>query len=228
MFPAGCTVTLVVLGELALLPLHAVAPPAAVVRYAPNARLAPARDVARHADASPRTVLAVDAPSPIAPYLPGARKEAEGGIQLSDGLLTLREVLLLSRGAHRLAVLSACVTDVPDLDMLDQVVSLPGALLQAGVAGVVASQWAVNDLPTAALMVRFHQLLAAGEPPAHALAAAQAWLRDVTIAELRPVIGDELAAKAAALATGHTDEGTEGLRPFAHPVDWAALTYTGA
>lgn len=63
----------------------------------------------------------------------------------------------------------------------DEVVSLPSGLVQAGVAGVVASLWAVNDLSTVMLMERFYRLWQQeGLTPAAALRQAQCWLRDTT------------------------------------------------
>ena len=57
-------------------------------------------------------------------------------------------------------------------------------LLQAGVSGVVASQWIVPDMPTAMLMTEFAHRWAGGHvAPADALRAAQRWLRDTTNAE---------------------------------------------
>lgn len=57
----------------------------------------------------------------------------------------------------RLAVLSACETALPGVELPDEVVALPTGLLQAGVAGVVASQWSVPDLSTAMLMAEFYR-----------------------------------------------------------------------
>jgi CHAT domain-containing protein len=61
------------------------------------------------------------------------------------------------------------------------VVSLPTGLLQAGAAGVVATGWPVPDGATAALVTEFYRRWRwDDQPPAEALAGAQAWLRDTT------------------------------------------------
>ena len=62
----------------------------------------------------------------------------------------------------RLAVLSACETAQPGTELPDEVVALPTGLLQAGVAGIVASQWSVPDRATAMLMAEFYLVLAVG------------------------------------------------------------------
>ncbi|MCU7729931.1 CHAT domain-containing protein [Actinoplanes sp. KI2] len=109
----------------------------------------------------------------------------DSGLLLAGGRVTLRRLMELPLRV-RLAVLSACETAMPGTDLPDEVVALPTGLLQAGVAGVVASQWAVPDRATAMLMAEFYgrwwwDRLA----PAAALRAAQRWLRDTTNAEKR-------------------------------------------
>ena len=92
--------------------------------------------------------------------------------------ITLRDLMGM-RLRVRLAVLSACETSLPGTELPDEVVALPTGLLQAGVAGVIASQWAVPDLGTAILMAEFYRRLRDASPAA-ALQAAQQWVRDTT------------------------------------------------
>jgi hypothetical protein len=92
--------------------------------------------------------------------------------------VTLRDLFGMTLQV-RLAVLSACETSLPGTELPDEVVSLPTGLLQAGVAGVIASQWSVPDLATAILMTEFYRRW--GDlPPAVALRDAQQWVRDTT------------------------------------------------
>jgi CHAT domain-containing protein len=108
------------------------------------------------------------------------------------------------------------------------VVSLPAGLLQAGYAGVLATQWPVRGEVAALLTARFYRAWRAeGRQPTEALALAQRWLRDTTNAQ-----------KLVDLARLHT-EGVPAsvrrsllLRPpdaysFAHPVHWAAFSFHG-
>jgi CHAT domain-containing protein len=150
----------------------------------------------------------------------------DSALVLTDGPLTLREILARSPSDRRLAVLSACDTNAPDLDLLDEVVSLPGGLLRAGVAGVVASLWQVRDDAALYLMAQLHQRLGAGDEPAAALAAAQRWLRTVTNGELHRLHPDLLAEPAGFAPDDLAAWRAE--RRFAHPYYWAGFTFTGA
>jgi tetratricopeptide (TPR) repeat protein len=79
----------------------------------------------------------------------------------------------------RLAILSACETGVPGLELPDEVVGLPTALVQAGAGGVIASLWPVADDSTAILMGAFHRHWRRDQAtPAEALRRAQIELRD--------------------------------------------------
>jgi hypothetical protein len=103
----------------------------------------------------------------------------ESGLLLAGNQwVTLRDLLGLKLDV-RLAVLSACETSLPGTDLPDEVVALPTGLLQAGVAGVIASQWAVPDLATTILMTEFYRHRAKATPAA-ALRHAQCWMRDTT------------------------------------------------
>ena len=113
----------------------------------------------------------------------------ETGLVMKDGeVLTVGSLLDArgSLGAPRLVVLSACETGLYDANKNpDEFVGLPTAFLELGAAGVIGSLWQVDDLPTALLMARFYDFhIDQGLPPAAALKAAMAWLRDATNREL--------------------------------------------
>ena len=88
--------------------------------------------------------------------------------------LTLRDLLdgNLDLSSQRLAVLSACQTGITEFERVpDEVIGLPAGFLQAGVPGVVATLWPVNDQSTAVLVAEFYRLLLAErQDPATALA----------------------------------------------------------
>lgn len=104
--------------------------------------------------------------------------------------VTMAEMLNHSADVRglRLLLLSACQTAQLDLQGAhNEVHSIAAAMLQAGAQAVIAAQWAVDDKATYLLMVRFLQEWLPhreDEPPAAALARAQAWLRHVTNQEL--------------------------------------------
>jgi len=170
----------------------------------------------------------------------GFRQPLEGGLLMAnDEMLTLRDILSTRLEGARLAVLSACETGIPGGELPDEVIALPTGLAQAGIAGVVASLWAVSDLSTMMLMARFYELWKAGglQPP-EALRQAQRWVRDTTndrkaayfkdfLPEFQPDderlplhVADTLY-KASILARPDEND-------FAHPFYWAAFSYTGA
>ena len=168
----------------------------------------------------------------------GWSEPLQGGVLLAGGAaLTLGDILDLRLQGARLAVLSACETGIPGTKTPDEVVSIPTGLMQAGVAGVVASLWAVNELSTAMLMERFYRLWREeGLAPVAALREAQRWLRDTTNREK----AEYFKRDALALAGFRVPEMVAvelftylmvrdpDARQFEHPFWWAAFCYTGA
>jgi len=140
------------------------------------------------------------------------------GLLMSDGLLTLRDILALNlseQGGIRLAILSACETGLSGVENADEAINLPTGLLQAGVAGVVGSLWAVSDLSTRLLLVKFYELWREEKlPPDQALRQAQIWLRDSTDGEKEDFFPDFIALDRSD-------------RSFTHPYHWGAFSYTG-
>ncbi|MER7642559.1 CHAT domain-containing protein [Streptomyces sp. NPDC126522] len=107
--------------------------------------------------------------------------DVDSGNPLSSGLhlggdarLEVRD-LLAARGVRAaFAVLSACGTAVTGDALPDEVVGLPTALIQAGLHGVIATQWMCFDNFTAPLMTEFYRWWLVGTHPSVALARAQA------------------------------------------------------
>ncbi|GAA1607576.1 CHAT domain-containing protein [Catellatospora bangladeshensis] len=139
-------------------------------------------------------------------------------LYFADRTITLAELQQeLRPGQRRLAVLSACRTNVTGTAMPNEAVGLPSVLIQIGFAGVLATAWAVDDLATTYLMTAFYQRWChGGEEPAVALNRAQQWLRAATRADL------------TALLPGVEPAGGAGEHPYADPRYWAAFAYHGA
>ncbi|MGG6269100.1 CHAT domain-containing protein [Leptolyngbya sp. AN03gr2] len=139
------------------------------------------------------------------------------GLSMSDGLLTLRDILALNlsdRGGIRLAILSACGTGLTGIENADEAIGLPTGLLQAGVAGVIGSLWSVFGLSTMILLTRFYDLWRTdGLEPAIALNQAQRWMHSTTDGE---------KARYCGLITLNPSD-----RAYAHPFHWAAFSYLG-
>ncbi|MCC0179852.1 CHAT domain-containing protein [Waterburya agarophytonicola K14] len=74
--------------------------------------------------------------------------------------LTLGEIFSLDLRNCRLVTLSACETGLTDIKNLsDEYIGLPSGFLYAGSPSVVSSLWAVSDLSTTFLMIKFYQNL---------------------------------------------------------------------
>jgi len=111
----------------------------------------------------------------------GTKDPLDASLTIARGTkLTLRQILQVRLRYIRLAVLSACETGIPGIDLPDEIVSLPTGFVQAGVAGVIGSLWIVDDRSTTMLMRKFYELWRDKKKPfdpAEALREAQLWLR---------------------------------------------------
>ena len=102
----------------------------------------------------------------------------------------------------QLAVLSGCDTGRGWATLGGDVVGLTRSLLRSGVRQAVVSLWPVDDRVAPVVMDAFARNLAAGTPPAEALALAQRGLRDLSADGL----------EAAYLALGGTADAGDGAR----------------
>ena len=170
----------------------------------------------------------------------------ESGLLLAgDEWLTVRDLFSLRLTGVRLTILSACETGVSGIDLPDELIGLPTALVQAGVGGVLASLWSVNEISTVLLLVRFYEFWKGQSMAAdQALQQAQIWLRDTLNEEKAdyfkmslPEFGDGTSARGSGYML--PVEVAEvlfqdmmlrplGERDFSHPYHWAAFGLTGA
>lgn len=96
-----------------------------------------------------------------------------------DGFLSLHEIYRLPLQDCRLAILSACQTNVGPQAPLEAGVTLASAFLTAGARRVVASHWSVDDASTAELMAVFLEELRkeGGDSPSYSRALHRARLK---------------------------------------------------
>ncbi|MCT7955277.1 tetratricopeptide repeat protein [Laspinema palackyanum] len=144
--------------------------------------------------------------------------------------LTIEDILRLDLSNCRLVTLSACETGITDFNSTsDEYIGLPSGFILAGAPNVVCSLWAVNDLSTALLMIRFYQNVKNGETVPLALKQAQIWLRDVTVEGLQ-VWSSQLMLRSTYRGQFRRRfskmEGT--AKPFASPYYWAGFCAIGA
>lgn len=154
--------------------------------------------------------------------------------------LTLRLILSdpdfrqLSR--VRLVVLSACQSALIEfLELPEEAVGFPAALLQTGVSGVVGTLWPVVDASTALLIAKFYALMMSqSQEPAEALCAAQRWLRGLTKSEVElfrtafaslPSRDATYTGKGAPVRNAFTPE--DVTHPYADPYYWAGFVFVG-
>lgn len=163
----------------------------------------------------------------------------DGGlIMANDEVLSLRDFFDLQLRGVRLAILSACETSLLGTELPDEVISLSTGLLQAGVAGIIASQWFVSDLSAALLLVRFYDYWRKDKiQPSQALYQAQLWVRDTTNDEKLTYFEKCRADAASSSVLADTfnwlynslfDYYDPAECSFTHPCYWAAFSYFGA
>lgn len=105
-------------------------------------------------------------------------KPMYSALVLADSSLLAVKHFARRRLEHlRLAVLSACDSAFPSMDLINEAVGFPAMLMSAGVGAVIGTLWPVADRSTALLMERFYDNWRAGLPPAEALRSAQQWMR---------------------------------------------------
>ncbi|MBI5965469.1 MAG: CHAT domain-containing protein [Chloroflexi bacterium] len=165
----------------------------------------------------------------------GWQEAEQARLKLADGDLTLTDIFELDLDQTRLAVLSACETGVPGLELIEEMIGLPAGMMQAGVPGVIGSLWAVNDMSTAMLMAQFYSLWREEkQSPQEALRQAQIWLRDSTTEQKKKLFkhfveqqGGRMSMDTAQAFYQHIGWDDTDARVFASPYYWAAFTYTG-
>jgi CHAT domain-containing protein len=147
--------------------------------------------------------------------------------------LTLEEIFDLQLSKCSLVVLSACETGLTDIqNTTDEYIGLPSGFLYAGATSVLSTLWAVNDVSTAILAIKFYELFRAENPPAVAVALreSQLWLRSLTVKGLL-----EWVETSQLLSREHKqtiqDRYRRGYKqdyqPYESPVHWAAFCAVG-
>lgn len=166
-----------------------------------------------------------------------------------NGFLTASEIMEMFGQPQgnclqaELVVLSACVTGLGKITG-DGVIGLSRCLMTAGVPRVIVSLWAVSDLSTAFLMIKFHELLKHFVPikpgdAAKTLNQAQKWLAGLNSEEakqelekLKPHIYQALADRKPRVAEVRINSYLKEIcvrapYPFANPIYWAGFTTIG-
>uniref|UniRef100_UPI0035C9E925 CHAT domain-containing tetratricopeptide repeat protein n=1 Tax=uncultured Nostoc sp. TaxID=340711 RepID=UPI0035C9E925 len=148
--------------------------------------------------------------------------------------LTLSDIFALHLKRCHLVTLSACETGLTDWRTLtDEYIGLASGFLVAGSPSIVSSLWAVSDISTCFLMIKFYQNMQTESTIAKALNNAQRWLRDVTKEELQQwALGLNLRAslRLTIESLWYTDffkDNEVSYKPFHSPEYWAAFCAIG-
>ena len=147
--------------------------------------------------------------------------------------LTLTEIFDLQLSKCRLVALSACETGLTDArNTTDEYIGLPSSFFYAGATSVLSTLWAVNDVSTAILMIKFYELLGSETRPrvSVALRESQLWLRDLSVGDLL-----KWTAASKLLSSEHQQKiqsrysrgYKQDYQPYHAPMYWAAFCAVG-
>ena len=199
-------------------------------------------------DANSATPPAVTAALPTHPLFHftghgtyNVRQPQNSALTLADQEpLTAHTIRSLNLQNCALVCLSACETALTGNQTLEEeYVGLASAFLKAGVTSVVSTLWTVEEISNAWIIIRFYELLLAGQPPDQALQQAQQWLQSVTYAELVIWLQQvKLLLASAPLIAQQIDDGIQKIQqdpgkiesqnpPYRDRYYWAAFTLTG-
>jgi CHAT domain-containing protein len=111
------------------------------------------------------------------------QRPMRSGIELADGRLTAADILGLSLDVD-LVTLGACDTGLGTATAGADIIGLAWSLFSAGAPTALVSLWRVEELSATMLLKHFYAELQTGLSKAHALQAAQLWLRGLSAAQV--------------------------------------------
>ncbi|MBD1884535.1 CHAT domain-containing protein [Microcoleus vaginatus] len=153
----------------------------------------------------------------------------EGKTADINNCLTLADILLLQFKHCRLVVLSACETALIDTKNRSDYIGLPTGFLHAGAMGTLASLWAVNDLSTALIMVKFYELLQPGVSIGKALHDTQRWFKSAKTPDLVTWVkeSDSFDADRKKLIIKELKGYNDDEQPYGDVYHWGAFCAIG-
>ena len=153
----------------------------------------------------------------------------EGKTADINNCLTLADILLLQFKHCRLVVLSACETALIDTNNRSDYIGLPTGFIHAGAMGTLASLWAVNDLSTALIMVKFYELLQPGVSIGKALHHTQRWFKSAKTPDLLTWVkeSDSFDADRKKLILKELKGYNDDEQPYGNVYHWGAFCAIG-
>ncbi len=150
---------------------------------------------------------------------------------VGKGFVFAQDIASLDLWANELTVLSACDTARGDIKIGEGVFGLRRAFAVAGTKTLVMSLWKVPDKATALLMKHFFDNLQSGMGRADALQNAQAYIRKITVNQLRQsALGIEVLKELLGvreLSASSKIDCQEKDTPLEHPFYWGAWICQG-
>jgi CHAT domain-containing protein len=151
----------------------------------------------------------------------------------NDEVLSVSDVLGLRLPAVRLAFLSACESGIPGREMPDESISLAAGALSAGIQRVASTSWAVTQISTLLIAIRFYELWQTKHTaPAEALRQAQIWLRETTnrekvhdLCNCKPT--RQIPHEVLDTISTSLESRRDGKKAFSHPYYWAGFSFSG-
>ncbi|MEZ2303669.1 MAG: CHAT domain-containing protein [Microcoleus sp.] len=153
----------------------------------------------------------------------------EGKTADIDKCLTLAEIFGLRLKQCRLVVLSACETALIDTQNRSDYIGLPTGFLYAGAMGTLASLWAVNDLSTALMMVKFYEVLKPGVSIGQALHDTQRWFKSAITSDLLEWVkgSDSFDGEQKEDVTEYLGRYKPTVKPYGDVYHWGAFCAIG-
>jgi len=147
-----------------------------------------------------------------------------------EGIITAEEIQNMNLTTCKLAVLSACETNVGLARIGQGILSLQRALKIAGAKGSIASLWKVNDQATLLLFVKFYENLWKNKMgPAESLRQAKLWLRNLRNEEVIEALRTLPGTTTRSIKID--DEGDDRINDasfYDNPYYWASFGYWGS
>jgi CHAT domain-containing protein len=145
--------------------------------------------------------------------------------------LTLKDILELDLSHFNLVCLSGCKTNFTSkFGLIDEFVGLASGFVAVGANNVIGSLWTVDDLATAYLMTKFHEIWRNADTSdvASALKAAQNWLRNATKEELDRFPIEISQSRDVRTSFKETvEEKSADDKPYQSPYYWAGFCAIG-
>jgi CHAT domain-containing protein len=149
--------------------------------------------------------------------------------QFGKGIIFAQDVMQCNLWGTELALIATCVSGMGEVKNSEGVFGLRRALAIAGAKYVITSLWNIPTKPSALLMEEFFRLYQSGIHPAAALTAAQKYIRNITLGDLKlSSLGQEVIIELQKdyirqIPTNAPDE----FQPLAHPYFWGAWICQG-